>query len=336
MSSQNIMQLMTHLNDFEVTITHVVFEMATRLAALFDANFFLMFENRDGRKLCGSTSLIDEYVQGSLRALDTDQIAAFEARPTLDGKFVHLLSHGPIDCGTENNGHVLPQQPFDPLDLSCEMEEETNARRPRQKRKSKDDIHAETLKKRLRTDYDDVIIEDARNENQHGLVQITHVDSDENDSRISEIDGSLLPMPLAPYEPRHIHHPRTDVDPCPLPSFELDLMNLNLPFNKIEMLQTIVDPSLLFVKDGVEFKLLNSILYDFGKELGNSCPYFTDGIKAKVFFHQNFKNFILMFPSLKAELISDIRIAKKSAEAHLKNNARAGFNSVFDKKKKYS
>ena len=119
-------------------------------------------------------------------------------------------------------------------------------------------------------------------------------------------------------------------------SFEVDVESLNLPFNKIQVLQSLEDPAAIFQKDSVEFKLASSILYDFGKELANVCPYTADGIKAKVFFHQNFKNFIAIFPCLKTDLIQNIRIAKKSAEAHMKNNARAGFNSVFDKRKKDS
>ena len=117
-------------------------------------------------------------------------------------------------------------------------------------------------------------------------------------------------------------------------AYEVDINSLKLPFGKIQVLQSLEDPAAIFEKDSVEFKLASSILYDFGKELAHVCPYDGEEIKAKVFFHQNFKNFIAMFPCLKSDLIKDIRIAKKSAEAHLKNNARGGFNSVFDKKKK--
>merc|ERR1712212_1093086 len=91
MSSHNILQLMTHLNDFEITINNVICEFATRLSALIDANFFLILENRDGRKLCGSTGLVDQYVRGTLRPLDTDQIATFDPKVT-GNHFVHLAT----------------------------------------------------------------------------------------------------------------------------------------------------------------------------------------------------------------------------------------------------
>ena len=101
MSSHNILQLMTHLNDFEITINNVICEFATRLSALIDANFFLILENRDGRKLCGSPALVDDYVRGTLSTRDSDQIASYDSKPA-NNRFVQLNSvgiNGNVDGG---------------------------------------------------------------------------------------------------------------------------------------------------------------------------------------------------------------------------------------------
>lgn len=335
MASQNILQLMTHLNDFEITINNVICEFATRLSTLIDANFFLILENRDGRKLCGSANLVDEYVKGSLRPFDTDQLGTFESKTS--NNFVNLGAVSDVNSSSKVS--------FDALDLSCEFAEDEmkppptpqQPRLKRLKRKSTEAAAASeaskgaTKKSRMTYDefgnieddiciVDDDIAEDDMEENlDHAGARHDQL----NDGNgVSRARGRSMENVLA-------------MDPLlMMEAFEVDVASLKLPFNKIQVLQSLEDPTAIFQKDSVEFKLASSILYDFGKELAHACPYLSDGIKSKVFFHQNFKNFISIFPCLKADLIQNIRIAKKSAEAHLKNNARAGFNSVFDKKKK--
>jgi len=388
MSSHNILQLMTHLNDFEITINNVICEFATRLSALIDANFFLILENRDGRKLCGSTGLVDQYVRGTLRPLDTDQIATFDPKVT-GNHFVHLAtatsntdvgddvegrgSHGGVVGGSGGGGGnglsasnpTMKLTPFDTLDLSCDdFEEEQKTplgRGRRRKRKSVvavengfdnigNDEEARSTRKKSRMTYDefgnfedDVCIVDDDGDPEP-VFKENH-DDDDDPPCVIEDTGTLIPVIYSPTRARGKSIENVlALDPnLTTEDFQLDIETLNLPFNKIQVLQSLEDPAPIFLKDSVEFKLASSILYDFGKELASVCPYSTvgppdseEGVKAKVFFHQNFKSFIGLFPCLKSELIQNIRIAKKSAEAHMKNNARAGFNSVFDKRKKDS
>jgi len=358
MSSHNILQLMTHLNDFEITINNVICDFTTRLSALIDANFFLILENRDGRKLCGSPALVDDYARGSLRSQESDQIASYDSKPP-NNRFVHLAANGNVDDFLPNDDVVADPVPsaYNALDLSCEIEEanieeeeeeveaEEEERRdlkPRRRNKRKpSEMLAEpdemTQPKKSRMTYDEFgnieddicIVED---EGDPEYISDDPIDPSQPREALSA-DGTSG-TPLARTRGRSMEN-MIAMDPhLSVEAFEVDVSSLNLPANKIQVLQSLEDPAAIFQKDSVEFKLASSILYDFGKELAHACPYAGDGIKAKVFFHQNFKNFLSIFPCLKSDLIQNIRIAKKSAEAHMKNNARAGFNSVFDKRKK--
>ena len=340
MASHNILQLMTHLNDFEITINNVICDFTTRLSALIDANFFLILENRDGRKLCGSPSLIDDYVRGALTRQDSDQIADYDAKPPVN-RFVQLsaATNGDDDFAAHDNAGPAA---FNALDLSCEIEEaaieeerevtprKRNKRKPNGVAAREDEEEAAPKKSRMTYDEfgnieDDICIVEDDDDPEYvadDAVDFSQQTGDDGASPQARTRGRSMENVIA-------NDPLLSSD-----DFEVDVSTLKLPFNKIQVLQSLEDPAAIFQKESVEFKLASSILYDFGKELAHVCPYAGDGIKAKVFFHQNFKSFLGIFPCLKSDLIQNIRIAKKSAEAHMKNNARAGFNSVFDKRKK--
>ena len=74
-----------------------------------------------------------------------------------------------------------------------------------------------------------------------------------------------------------------------------------------------------------QFRLMNSLLYDFGKSLAHASPYPPDSQQSKLFFFQNLQKFIEMFPCFKSELLSNIKIDSKTPIANLRMNARAGF-----------
>ena len=58
--------------DLESNISSIIMEFASKLSSLTDLHLFLMLENRERRKVCGSARLTDSYAKGGLRPLRND------------------------------------------------------------------------------------------------------------------------------------------------------------------------------------------------------------------------------------------------------------------------
>ena len=52
-SAQTLNDLMLQLQNLESSVTAVLMEAVIKMAALTDANFFMMVETRDGRRFAG-------------------------------------------------------------------------------------------------------------------------------------------------------------------------------------------------------------------------------------------------------------------------------------------
>ena len=76
----NLLDLMTQITNLESNISAIIMEFASKLSALTDLHLFLVLENRDGRKVCGSPHLIESYAKGGFRPLRTDLLVDIESK----------------------------------------------------------------------------------------------------------------------------------------------------------------------------------------------------------------------------------------------------------------
>ena len=76
----NLLDLMTQITNLEANISAIIMEFASKLSALTDLHLFLVLENRDGRKVCGSPHLIESYAKGGFQPLTTDLLIDAESK----------------------------------------------------------------------------------------------------------------------------------------------------------------------------------------------------------------------------------------------------------------
>jgi hypothetical protein len=105
----------------------------------------------------------------------------------------------------------------------------------------------------------------------------------------------------------------------------VDLNILNVSRSKIEVLQSIQDPNVVFTKGSVEFRIMTSLFYEFGRELSKVCPYEVDCVQGKSFFSDNIDTFFKLFPNFRIDEYSHLRLSGKTPSMFLKLNARNGF-----------
>ena len=72
MSTQNLLPLLEQLQLMENSLTNFMFETILKLRSLTDSKVFLLLENSERRRYCGSPELVDVFEQRGLNGLSTD------------------------------------------------------------------------------------------------------------------------------------------------------------------------------------------------------------------------------------------------------------------------
>jgi len=109
----NLLDLMTQITNLESNISAIIMEFASKLSALTDLHLFLVLENRDGRKVCGSPHLIESYAKGGFRPLRTDLLVDTESKQ--QRSFEEVAAFGSSRVAQDTDHIVVSRRRFFPL-----------------------------------------------------------------------------------------------------------------------------------------------------------------------------------------------------------------------------
>ena len=77
-SSQSLVGLINQLQKMEDSMSSIILEFASKMAALTDVAIFVLIENQEGRKFAGKHHLTESYLNGNMKAIGNDLELEFE------------------------------------------------------------------------------------------------------------------------------------------------------------------------------------------------------------------------------------------------------------------
>jgi hypothetical protein len=77
-SNQSLVGLINQLQKMEDSMSSLILEFASKMAALTDVSIFVLIENQEGRKFAGKRHLTESYLSGNMKVIGNDLELEFE------------------------------------------------------------------------------------------------------------------------------------------------------------------------------------------------------------------------------------------------------------------
>lgn len=369
-ATANLMGLVTQLQNMECAISSIIMESAMKLASLTSASIFVVIETEDARRFTGSPHMMQTYLERNMMPggrdlqIDVDLGARIvhEHPPAYQQPHFMTTNNGAGPSSTElalttPSTSSAPQQqrpskPFmkrpavGPPGGSGDLAPSTPPKRSKSIDSPLVTPKIEDQKPEVSADGSVTNPESSSTRTLEDIAGVVTdvVDDDDDDSDI-EVLESVSFMESDRIEDSFVNSPASTSNSSALmpmsagASADRRLDNQSfVPVDvsqnqmKIDALRSIENPLLAFQKGSIEFRLLTSVFYDKGKEIGQKCPFPPDQkMQTRMFFERNFKSFLQTFP----ELVCDSELSKKAfieygnakytVEAFMRINARNGF-----------
>jgi len=369
-AAANLMGLVTQLQNMECAISSIIMESAMKLASLTSASIFVVIETEDARRFTGSPHMMQTYLERNMipsgrdLQIDVDLGARIvhEHPPAYQQPPFMTTNNGAGTSSTElalttPSTSTAPQQQQRPSKPFMKRPAigppggsgESTPSTPPKRSKS---IDSPLMTPKIEDQKPEVSADGSVTNPESSSIRtlediagaVTDVVDDDDDSDI-EVLESVSFMESDKIEDSFVNSPASTSNSSALMSMSagasVDRRLDNQSFvpvdvsqnqMKIDALRSIENPLLAFQKGNIEFRLLTSVFYDKGKEIGQKCPFPSDQkMQTKMFFERNFKSFLQTFP----ELVCDSDLSKKAfieygnakytVEAFMRINARNGF-----------
>lgn len=335
-SPSNLLGLVTQLQNLEQSLTGLLMEMVVRISSLTDTKVFLLIETQEGRKLAGHRQFCQQYLEGSLAPVASDllfdvdaslsslrPVACFDRGMETGGEMNGGVLNGGMNGGGAMENGALSYRNDSPFPESFSRKRKypdktlsqlTPAQR---QRPTKPQHRLQQLQQQHRlqqlqqqqkhppsnSDSEVIVVKAEENdENWDDVAIMSEIDPTTNDaaSNILPLESNA-PTPTASREVTNLafdeildayrQHDLNEEN-------YLEVVETKLSVDKLQVVRSI-DNDNACVKGNVEYKLVTSLCYDFGKALAEAKSFVQkDNVQRKTFHDAHFDKWIVQFSSL--------------------------------------
>jgi len=338
-SPSNLLGLVSQLQNLEHSLTGLLMEMVVRISSLTDTKAFLLMETQEGRKICGHRQLCQQYLQGSLAPVASDFLFDVDAsisslRPV--ASFERGVENGGGLCGGGSNlniGDINDGIGVNAIDAGINggvngitgndalayRNHSFSSRKRKHPKSSTQPLNQRPIPLNQRQETQQLPPASPANADSDVIV----VKAEDDDSNWDEVirmtevvptdDPDLNGIPfevnaLVPTGNREASNQisRSSAEESVNGHREHDLNEENyveavetkLSVDKLEVVKTINTENAC-MKGNVEYKLVTSLCYDFGKALAETKSFIhVDNARRKTFHDAHFDKWIAQFGSL--------------------------------------
>jgi len=293
MSTQNLLPLLEQLQLMENSLTNFMFETILKLRSLTDSKVFLLLENSERRRYCGSPELVDVFEQRGLNGHSTDVRVDLD---TTTDVLIERKNRKRSRDGHRDSGNGLPTGFAEPNDVaSCDPAYASTEPPPTpadsasgsKKRRVAESTTTDNRKPPSQRQQSSSSSSTSRKEEQILAIKVVPEyviceDEDNNDvsnfdpwspqefhvtNELVDVGGNQLPPPHPPH-PLHLHTLNGSST-----AFFAALPDPDLEARKLDALLAVDNPWAAYEKGSLENKLMKSVMYSVGKNIALSYPY---------------------------------------------------------------